>query len=54
MKKLDGPIHYLSGVHIARETVENVKKAGWEILEVEELTHGGIFRMIEAKKPAGF
>ncbi|MEO9886010.1 MAG: class I SAM-dependent methyltransferase [Balneola sp.] len=51
MKKLDPPIHYLSGVHIARETVENVEKAGWEILETEELTSGGVFRMIEAKKP---
>jgi ubiquinone/menaquinone biosynthesis C-methylase UbiE len=50
MKKLDGSIHYLSGVHIARETVENVEKAGWEILKVEELTLGGVFRMIEAKK----
>lgn len=51
MKKLDSPIHYLSGVHIARETVENVEKAGWEILKTEELTSGGVFRMIEARKP---
>ncbi|SHG36323.1 phosphatidylethanolamine N-methyltransferase /phosphatidyl-N-methylethanolamine N-methyltransferase /demethylmenaquinone methyltransferase [Fodinibius roseus] len=38
MDKLDTPIHYISGVHIARKTVENVEKAGWEILKKEELT----------------
>ena len=50
MKKLDPPIHYLSGVHIARKTVKNVEKAGWEIEEVHDLTSNGIFRMIEAVK----
>jgi len=50
MKKLDSPIHFLSGVHIARKTVENVEKAGWEIDQVDELTSNGIFRMIEATK----
>ena len=50
MKKLDPPIHYLSGVHIARKTVENVEKAGWEINQVQELTSNGVFRMIEAVK----
>lgn len=52
MKTLDAPIHYLVGVHIARKTVENVKKAGWHLQNVEELTAGGIFRMIKAVKPA--
>ncbi len=50
MKKLDGPMHYLSGVHIARETVKNVENAGWDIDEVQELTSNGIFRKIEATK----
>ncbi|HKK44920.1 MAG TPA: class I SAM-dependent methyltransferase [Balneolaceae bacterium] len=50
MKMLDAPIHYLMGVHIARKTVENVEKAGWHIDNVEELTAGGIFRMIKAVK----
>jgi len=52
MEKLDSPIHYVIGVHIARKTVENVEKAGWNIENVEKLTAGGIFRMIEAVKLA--
>lgn len=51
MDKLDSPIHYLSGVHIARRTVSNVKKAGWNIEGVYDLTSGGIVKKIEAKKP---
>lgn len=51
MDKLDSPIHYLSGVHIARQTVSNVTKAGWEIKNVRDLTSGGIVKMIEASKP---
>ena len=51
MDKLDSPIHYLSGVHIARQTVSNVTKAGWEIKNVRDLTSGGIGKMIEASKP---
>jgi ubiquinone/menaquinone biosynthesis C-methylase UbiE len=50
MKKLDTPIHYLVGVHIARKTIENVKQAGWSVDRVQELTSNGIFRMIEATK----
>ncbi len=50
MKKLDAPIHYLSGVHIARQTVENVEKAGWNIVKVYDLTAKGIFKKIEASK----
>ncbi|MGM0547022.1 MAG: class I SAM-dependent methyltransferase [Bacteroidota bacterium] len=53
MEKLDSPIHYLSGVHIARQTVTNVEKAGWEIDNVKELTSGGIVKKIEASKPDG-
>ncbi|MFH5885940.1 class I SAM-dependent methyltransferase [Halalkalibaculum sp. DA3122] len=51
MEKLDAPIHYLSGVHIARQTVANVEKAGWKIEQVRDLTAKGIFRQIEASKP---
>jgi len=51
MDKLDSPIHYLSGVHIARRTVSNVKAAGWDIENVHELTSGGIVKKIEATKP---
>ena len=50
MKNLDNPIHYLSGVHIARKTVKNIEKAGWAIDDVEELTSNGIFRKIKAHK----
>lgn len=52
METLDAPIHFLSGVHIARQTVSNVKKAGWEIEQVEDLTAKGIFKKIEATKPS--
>ncbi len=51
MDKLDSPIHYLSGVHIARRTVSNVTNAGWDIKNVRDLTSGGIVKMIEASKP---
>ncbi|WP_372639198.1 class I SAM-dependent methyltransferase [Fodinibius sp.] len=51
MEKLDSPIHYLSGVHIARRTVSNVKKAGWDIETARDLTSGGIVKKIEATKP---
>lgn len=51
MEKLDAPIHYLSGVHIARQTVENVERAGWQIDRVQDLTASGIFKKIEATKP---
>ena len=51
MKKLDTPIHYIAGVHIARNTVANVEKAGWEIYSVKELSSNGIFRFIDARKP---
>lgn len=51
MEKLDAPFHYLSGVHIARQTVENVKKAGWQIEKAQDLTAKGIFKRIEATKP---
>ncbi len=50
MKRLDAPIHYLLGVHIARRTVENVRRAGWQIETVEKRAYGGIFRRIEAVK----
>lgn len=50
MDKLDSPIHYLSGVHIARRTVTNVKKAGWIIETVHDLTFGGIVKNIEGTK----
>ncbi|WP_138429199.1 class I SAM-dependent methyltransferase [Fodinibius saliphilus] len=52
MDFLDPFIHYLVGVHVARNTVDNVKKAGWHINQVIELTAGGIFKRIEAVKPA--
>lgn len=51
MKKLDAPIHYLSGVHIARQTVANVEQAGWNIEKVQDLTAKGIFKKIKATNP---
>ena len=51
MEKLDTPIHYLIGVHIARHTVANVEEAGWKIDRVIDLAAKGIFKKIEATKP---
>ncbi|WP_234573499.1 class I SAM-dependent methyltransferase [Rhodohalobacter sp. 614A] len=51
MDKLDNLIHWLIGVHIARETVANVENAGWNVVDVKDLEPSGIFRMIEAEKP---
>lgn len=51
METLDAPIHYISGVHIARQTVANVEKAGWNIEQVQDLTAKGVFKRIEATKP---
>jgi ubiquinone/menaquinone biosynthesis C-methylase UbiE len=50
MKALDPVIHYVAGVHIARRTVENVRKAGWAIDRVTPLDSFDIFRTIEASK----
>ncbi|WP_445664346.1 class I SAM-dependent methyltransferase [Fodinibius sp. AD559] len=51
MGRLDSPIHYICGVHIARQTVLNVEEAGWNIEQVQDLTAKGIFKSIEATKP---
>lgn len=50
MKVLDAPVHWLAGVHIARETVENVRRAGWKIREAEAFSSAGIFHWIVAVK----
>lgn len=51
MEWLDPPVHWLTGVHIARRTVENVVAAGWAVDRVTSLTKYDIYRMIEAHKP---
>lgn len=53
MEILDPPMHWLTGVHIARETAENVKRAGWIVERVEPLTRADLFVRIEVRKPAG-
>ncbi len=53
MDLLDPLVSYVLGVHINRWTVENVQKAGLTIIAVEELAFGGIFKLIEARVPAG-
>lgn len=52
MDLLDPLVSYLTGVHINRRTVENVREAGLTITAVEELAFGGIFKLIEAHVPA--
>lgn len=51
MDALDTPLHWAGGMHIARETVENVRRAGWTIEEVVPLSTADIFRRIVARKP---
>ncbi|NOX61626.1 MAG: methyltransferase domain-containing protein [Chloroflexi bacterium] len=51
MTCLDRPVHWITGVHIARRTVDNVVAAGWEIDSVAPLSFGAIFREIVAYKP---
>lgn len=50
MDVADPAIHWLTGVHVARETVQNVQTAGWLIDEVVPLSRGEVFRSIEAHK----
>lgn len=52
MDALDGPVHWLTGAHIARETVKNVHAAGWALDEVTPLSWADVFRRIEAHKPS--
>jgi ubiquinone/menaquinone biosynthesis C-methylase UbiE len=51
MEILDPPMHWLTGVHIARETVENVRQAGWTVEAVTPLTRADLFVRIDARKP---
>lgn len=50
MDRLDAPVHWAAGMHIARETVDNVRRAGWNVKTVSPLTRGDIFRRIVARK----
>jgi phosphatidylethanolamine/phosphatidyl-N-methylethanolamine N-methyltransferase len=49
MDWLDPLVLRLAGPHINRRTVENVKKAGLEVEQVEELAPEGLFKLIMAK-----
>lgn len=51
MDALDAPMHWAAGMHIARQTVDNVRRAGWDVQAVESLTSGDIFRRIVARRP---
>ena len=46
MDLLDPIVVRLAGPHIARRTVENVKKAGWEIERLVDLGFAGAFKLI--------
>ena len=52
MTWLDSLVHWMIGVHIARHTVSNVERAGWQLDRVKPLSKFDIFRRIEAHKPA--
>jgi phosphatidylethanolamine/phosphatidyl-N-methylethanolamine N-methyltransferase len=51
MDAIDGPFHWLTGVHVARQTVQNVQGAGWSLDGVVALSRADVFRRIEARKP---
>ena len=42
----------LMGANINRRTMENVRKAGLEIVQIEDLRAGGIFKLIVARVPS--
>lgn len=50
MMLLDRPVHWLTGVHIARRTVDNVRAAGWQIDSVTPLSAGSVYRLIIAHR----
>jgi phosphatidylethanolamine/phosphatidyl-N-methylethanolamine N-methyltransferase len=43
----------IMGPNINRKTVENVTAAGLELVKVEDISMGGIFKIIEARVPLG-
>ena len=53
MDLLDPLVVRLMGAHIKRRTVENVKKAGLEIEQVEDLATGGLVKLIVARTNSG-
>ena len=50
MDVLEPLVVRLMGPHINRRTVENVRKAGLKIEQVEDMGMGGIFKLIQARK----
>lgn len=50
MKALDRPMHYVSGVHIARNTVANVQRSKWNLNDVQTLSRTGIFKRMQGVK----
>ena len=52
MDFLNPVIVRMMGANINRQTVENVRKAGLEIEQVEDLGMGGIFKLITARVPS--
>jgi len=52
MDALDGPLHWCTGIHIDRRTVQNVEEAGWALDEVSSLSWGDVYRQIVAHKPS--
>ncbi len=53
MDLLDPLVVRIAGPHINRRTVDNVRRAGLLIEEVEDLGPRGIFKLIVARKPQG-
>ena len=50
MNKLDGIIHWITGYHISRQTIDYIGKAGWKIDKVINLDMANIHRMVLASK----
>ena len=51
MDVLNRMVVRMLGANINRHTVENVRKAGLEIVEIQDLSGGGIFKRIIARRP---
>lgn len=54
MEWLNPVILGLAGANINRRTVRNAQTAGLIIERVEDLGHGGLVKLIEARKPDGY
>jgi ubiquinone/menaquinone biosynthesis C-methylase UbiE len=51
MDGVDFPVHWLTGVHVARRTVETLRRTEWQVESCEAHTSAGIFHRLQARAP---